>query len=141
GPLPVGCGRGAEAGAVLARTAWGGSFAGKLAFLGVGARQHSFTADRAEFLGRHGSSVTPAGLRRVGLSGRVGSTLDPCAAIMTDINLAPGQSAEVVFVMGEAEAQDEVRRLVRDYTAPGRVVQTLAAVRAKWDRILGAIQV
>ena len=140
-PLQVVCERDAEAGAVLARTAWGGSFAGRLAFVGVGARPHWFTADRAEFLGRHGSPAAPAALRRVGLSGRVGPTLDPCAAVMTEINLAPGQTEEIVFVLGQADGPDEVRRIVRSYTAPGQSTQALAALRAKWDGILNTIQV
>jgi cellobiose phosphorylase len=140
-PVQVVCERDAEAGAVLARTAWGGGFAGRLAFLGVGARQHSFTADRAEFLGRHGSPAAPAGMRRTALSGRAGSTLDPCAAIRTEITLGPGQSGEVIFALGQADTQDEVRRIVRLYTAPGQSSQALAAVRATWDRILNIMQV
>ncbi|HVK11767.1 MAG TPA: hypothetical protein VM597_23545 [Gemmataceae bacterium] len=140
-PLQVVCERDSEAGAILARTAWGGPFADRLAFLGVGARPHSSTADRAEFLGRHGSPATPAALRRVGLSGRVGSTLDPCAAVMTEITLAPGQAEEVVFVLGQADGPDEVRRLVRSYTAPGQSSQVAAAVRAMWDGVLNTIQV
>jgi cellobiose phosphorylase len=140
-PLQVVCERDAEAGAVLARTAWGGSFAGRLAFLGVGARPHSFTADRAEFLGRHGSPAAPTALRRVGLSGRVGATLDPCAAVTTEITLAPGQTEEVVFVLGQADGPDEVRRIVRSYTAPGQPSRALAALRARWDGILNTVQV
>ena len=140
-PLQVVCEYDAEAGAVLARTAWGGAFAGRLAFLGVGARPHSFTADRTEFLGRHGSPAAPAALRRAGLTGRVGSTLDPCAAIMTEITLRPGQAEEVVFALGQADGLDEVRRIVRAYTAPGQSSRALAALRARWDGVLNAIQV
>jgi cellobiose phosphorylase len=140
-PVQLVCERDAEAGAVLARTAWGGSFAGRLAFLGVGARPHSFTADRAEFLGRHGSPAAPAALRRAGLTGRVGSTLDPCAAIMTEITLAPGQAEEFVFALGQADGLDEVRRIVRSYTAPGQSSRALAALRARWDGLLNAVQV
>ena len=109
--------------------------------LAVGGRPHSCTADRAEFLGRHGSPAAPAGLSRVGLSGRFGPTLDPCAAIMTEITLAPGRSEEVVFVLGQVDRLEEVRRVVRSYTAPGQPAQALAAVRALWDRILNTIQV
>jgi cellobiose phosphorylase len=140
-PLQVVCERDAEAGAVLACSAWGGSFAGRLAFLGVGARPHSFTADRAEFLGRHGSPAAPAALRRVGLTGRIGATLDPCAAIMTDLTLAPGQSEEIVFVLGQADGMEEVRRIVRAYTAPGHSSQALTALQSKWEGILNTIQV
>jgi cellobiose phosphorylase len=140
-PLQVVCERDAEAGAVLARNAWGGSFAGRLAFVGAGARPHSFTADRAEFLGRNGSPAAPAGLRRASLSGRIGPTLDPCAAVMTEVNLAPGGSEEVVFVLGQADRPEEVRRLARLYTAPGQPARALAVVRAMWDRVLNTIQV
>jgi cellobiose phosphorylase len=139
--LQVVCERDAEAGAILARTAWGGAFAGRLAFVGVGGRPHSFTADRAEFLGRHGSPAAPAALRRVVLSGRVGATLDPCAAIMTQVTLDPGQTEEIVFVLGQADGLDDVRRLVQTYTSPGQSSQALAAVRTLWDRILNTIQV
>jgi cellobiose phosphorylase len=140
-PLQVVCERDAEAGAVLARTAWGGSFAGRFAFLGVGARPHSFTADRAEFLGRHGSPAAPAALRRADLSGRVGAALDPCAAVMTEFTLAPGQAEEVVFVLGQADGLDDVRRIVRSYTAPGQSSRASAALRAMWEGVLNAIQV
>jgi cellobiose phosphorylase len=60
---------------------------------------------------------------------------------MTEITLAPGQSEEVVFVLGQADGREEVRRIVRSYTAPGQSARSLAAVRAMWDRILNAIQV
>jgi cellobiose phosphorylase len=140
-PLQVVCEYDAQAGAVFARTAWGGSFAGRLAFLGVGTRPHSFTSDRAEFLGRHGSPAAPAALRRVGLTSRVGATLDPCAAIMTEITLPPGQTEEVVFALGQVDGLDELRRIVRSYTAPSQSAQVLAALRTKWDGILNAIRV
>src|SRR5262249_22177227 len=117
-PLQVVCDSDAEAGAVLARTAWGGRFAGRLAFVGVGTGVRSCTGDRAEFLGRHGSPAAPAALRRADLSGRVGATLDPCAAIMAEIALGPGQSEEVVFVIGQTDRLDDVRRVVRLYTDP-----------------------
>ena len=139
-PLRVVCEGDAAAGTVLARTAWG-EFAGRYAFLGVGDRPHSLTADRTEFLGRHGSPAAPAALRRVALSGRVGPTLDPCAAIMTGLTLPPGRSEEVVFVLGQAADPDGVRRMVRSYTTPGRPAEVFAAVRAMWDRVLGAVRV
>ncbi len=140
-PLQVVCERDEEAGAVLARNAWAGAFADRYAFLGVGGRPHTLTADRTEFLGRHGTPAAPAAFRRVGLSGRVGAAFDPCAAIMADLTLAPGGSEEVVFVLGQAKDRDEVRGLVRSYTAPGRVAEALAATREMWDRILCTVQV
>ncbi len=140
-PLQVVCEYDAGIGAVLARSAWAGDFAGRVAFAGVGPRPHSATADRAEFLGRNGSPSAPAALKRTGLSGRAGPLLDPCAALMTPVTLAPGQAEEVVFVLGQADTLDEVRHLIATYTAPGQALEALRAVQGQWDRILGAVQV
>jgi cellobiose phosphorylase len=140
-PLQVVCERDGEAGAVLARNAWAGDFAGLLAFAAVGSRPHSATSDRAEFLGRHGSPAAPAALAGAALSGRAGATLDPCAALTTPILLAPGQAEEVVFVLGQADTLARVRQLATAYTAPGRAEKALQEVQRLWDRILGAVQV
>src|SRR5262249_20399704 len=110
-PLQVVCEHDVGSGAVLARNAWAGDFAGLLAFAAVGSRPHSATADRAEFLGRHGSPAAPAALGCAGLSGRAGPALDPCAALSTAITLAPGETEEVVFVVGQADTLARVREL------------------------------
>jgi cellobiose phosphorylase len=140
-PLHVVCERDAAAGAVLARSAWAGDFAGRVAFAGIGPRPHSATVDRAEFLGRNGSPAAPAALSRAALSGRAGPLPDPCAALMTPITLAPGHAEEVVFVLGQADAPEQARRLIATYTAPGRVRDALTAVQVLWDRVLGAVEV
>jgi cellobiose phosphorylase len=140
-PLQVVCERDVASGAILARSAWAGAFAGLLAFAAAGPRLRSATADRAEFLGRNGTPSAPAALGRVDLSGSAGPALDPCAALMTEIVLAPGQTDEVVFVLGQAETLGQVRRLVGAYTDPGRAREVLGEVQRQWDRILGVIQV
>jgi cellobiose phosphorylase len=140
-PLQVVCERDAATGAILARNAWAGDFASLLAFAGAGPRLCSATADRVEFLGRNGTPSAPAALGRTDLSGRIGPALDPCAALMTEMVLAPGQADEIVFVVGQAENLEQVRRLVATYTDPGRARQVLAEVQRLWDGILGAIQV
>jgi cellobiose phosphorylase len=128
-----------QTGAVLARNAWAGHFAEKIAFLAADPAPRSVTADRTEFLGRNGSLSEPAALGRLGLSGHVGPALDPCAAVMTDITLAPGQTTEVVFVLGEVENRTQVRDLVRAYA--GRAKSMLTQVQQQWDQLLSTVQV
>src|SRR5882724_4283864 len=140
-PLQVVCEYDVEAGAVLAGNAWAGAFASGVAFVGVGSRKHTFTANRTEFLGCNGSPASPAALRRVGLSGSVEPLVDPCAAVMTDITLAPGQTAEVVFVVGQAESTEQARHLIQTYTAPGMAQEALSEVQRHWDHVLGTVQV
>jgi hypothetical protein len=95
-PLQVVCERDHESGAILARNAWSGDFAGKIAFVASGATAQSISADRTEFLGEHGSVSTPAAMKRVGLSGRASPALDPCAAVATEVTLSPGETRQTV---------------------------------------------
>lgn len=140
-PMQVVCERDEESGAVLARSAWTGPFAGKLAFAAAGPGVRSSTTDRTEFLGAQGDVSAPAALARMDLAGRFGPSLDPCAALMTDIHLAPGETRDVIFVIGEADNLEQARSLVRTYTNTARANAALADVGQHWDRILEAIQV
>ena len=145
-PSQVVCTADAETGALFAASAWAGEFAGRVAFAGVAAARadtppRSFTTDRAEFLGREGSPEAPAALGRSWLSGRAGELVDPCAALMTPLEVPPGGEEEIVFLLGQAETPDDARRLVRAYAGPGRVQVALEEAGALWDRILGTVQV
>jgi cellobiose phosphorylase len=133
--------RDSESGAIMARNAWAGDFAQKIAFLASGSPAQSATADRTEFLGKHGSVSTPAGLKRVRLSGRVGPALDPCAAMTTEMTLASGETRQVIFVLGQAQSLEEVRQLLNEYTPSNRADAALTQVQQRWDHYLNALQV
>jgi len=138
-PLQVVCERDPESGAILARNVWAGDFAEKIAFAASGAPTQSVTADRTEFLGEHDSVSRPAALKRVSLSGRAGPALDPCAAMTAEITLAPGETREVVFALGQADSLEEVHRLISEYTQSRGAA--LTDVQQQWDCILNVLQV
>jgi len=128
-------------GAMLASNPWNPAFAGRVAFIDLGGRQTSWTGDRREFIGRNGALAAPAALADgERLSGRVGAGRDPCGALRTSIELAPGAVAEVVFFLGDADGEGEARRLVERYRKADLDAE-LAAVRASWDETLGVVQV
>jgi len=129
-------------GAMFATNAWNAAFGGRVAFADLGGKQTHWTGDRAAFLGRNGSLDAPAALRRAGenLPGDVGTGLDPCCALRTSIELAPGERVEILFLLGQAENADAARRLVTQYRgADLDAVQ--AEVRHYWDGVLGAVTV
>src|SRR4029450_6363239 len=97
--------------------------------------------DRTEFLGEHGSVSTPAAMKRVGLSGRASPGLDPCAAVTTEMTLSPGETREMVFVLGQADDLAEVHRLIHQYAHGDGADVLLAAVQQQWDRLLDALHV
>jgi cyclic beta-1,2-glucan synthetase len=130
-----------ETGALLARNPWNTEFGGRVAFLDMGGRQTSWTADRTEFLGRNGALDRPAGLERDHrLAGAVGAALDPCAALQTSVELAAGAQAQVVVLLGEADGPAAVADRIRRWRGADHAA-TLQSVRTYWDDVLGAIQV
>ena len=131
----------AQTGALLARSAWSGEFGGRIAFADLGGRQSSWSGDRTAFLGRNGVPERPAALERGGpLSGRVGAGLDPCAAMQTQLELRPGERAEIVFFLGQGESREEARELINRYRA-ANLDGVLRDVTRRWDGVLGTVQI
>jgi cyclic beta-1,2-glucan synthetase len=131
-------------GALYARNRYSNDFGDWIAFFDVDPADRvggSVTADRDEFIGRNGSLRRPAALLRTGLSGRTGAALDPCAAIQVVIELAPGQSREIVFRLGMGRSADEAGELVQRHRGSAAARATLAVVHAHWRHALGAVQV
>ncbi len=138
-------------GALFARNPYNQTFGGYVAFadavrLGVGeddAREDvTFTADRTAFLGRGGDPDRPAAVRRGGdLDGTVGAGFDPCAAFRVPVTLAPGETAEVAFLLGQADGHDDARVLIERYRERDAIEAALDGVRAFWRQTLSAVQV
>ena len=53
--------------------------------------------------------------------------------------LAPGETKEIVFVLGEVENLEQIPGLVSAYA--GRAKEALTQVQQEWDRLLSAVQV
>jgi cyclic beta-1,2-glucan synthetase len=130
-----------ETGALFARNPWDAAFGTRVAFAALAGRQSQWTADRCEFLGRHGTLDMPAALAsRAPLSGRTGAGLDPCCALQTSIALEPGQAAEVVFFLGEADNASAARSLLTRYRKAD-LDAVYSEVIEHWEQVLGAVQV
>ncbi len=131
----------AVTGAMLARNPWNSTFGSRVAFADLGGRQASWTGDRREFLGRHGTLEHPAALARAApLSGRVGAGLDPCCALRAPVELEPGEATEIVFLLGEAATAADAQALIARYRAAD-LDAVLHEVGAWWDEVLGTVQV
>ena len=130
-----------DPGAMFARNPWNAAFAGRVAFLDLGGRQTSWTGDRREFIGRNGCLSDPAGLAGAApLSGTVGAGLDPCGAMGTTVELAPGAETEIVILFGDADGPEQARALIARYR-DADLDAVLAEVREHGRSLLGTVQV
>jgi cyclic beta-1,2-glucan synthetase len=127
--------------ALLARNPWHPEFGGRVAFAAASKRLHGLTADRSEFLGRLGSLSHPAALGRIGLGSTVQAGLDPCAALQMHIDLPPGGSEEVWFLLGQGVDRTEAVALAKRFQDSAQVEQAWQATNDLWDNLLGAVQV
>jgi len=130
-----------ESGALLARQSWLENDGGAVAFAAASPRAASYSGDRTQFLGRNRSRVNPAALDYTTLDNRCGAGMDPAAALQAPAVIEPGQTVEIVFLLGQLPEVNRLRDLVRRYSSAENVERALAATRRWWDQKLGSIQV
>ncbi len=133
----------ADSGALFARNPYNSEFADRIAFFDVDDPTRTVSGDRVEFFGRNGRPDQPAALGWARLSGRVGSALDPCAAIQVVVDLDPGEEREIVFRLGVTgrRGAEDARTLVHRYRGVAAAHSALDAVRTYWRHTLGAVRV
>ena len=130
-------------GAILARNTSDAQFAGMVAFAALSEPVHTWTADRREFLGRHGDASDPAALREPGtlLHEAAGAAIDPCAALQCTVDLKPGETRDVIAILGADQGETAVRELIARHRTPSKATAELDRQVASWDRLLSAVVV
>lgn len=130
-----------KSGALLARNCFNGDFPGRVGFCHVSEPMRTVTGDRLEFFGRNRTAADPLAMEHAHLSGRLGAGLDPCAAVMTSVDLAEGAELEVVFMLGAGSSIDEARNVLKRYGGRNGHRTAIEDVWQQWNRILGAVHV
>jgi len=128
-------------GAILAQNFFADDFASSIAFSWMSGPVESFTANREEFIGRNGDLGAPAALWRDALSGTTGAGYDPCAALRCALTLEPGETREVVTLLGATRGEDDARDIIARTGAPGAASAALAGAVQAWDARLATITV
>ncbi|MGY6554404.1 MAG: GH36-type glycosyl hydrolase domain-containing protein [Wenzhouxiangella sp.] len=127
--------------ALLARNPFSPRAGSACAFVASSQAWHGFTTCRREFLGEGGSTRAPAALKRIGLADQVGEGLDPCAAIQVHLDIPPGQTRSVSFVVGQGADRAHAARLIAQFTQPEATATSRARAVAAIDDLLSSVQV
>jgi cyclic beta-1,2-glucan synthetase len=116
-------------------------FGTRVAFCDFGGRQQHCTDSRHEFLGRNGSAASPGGVRNPSeWSPQNGAGRDPCCAFAVVLELAPGATEDLHFVLGQAETEEAARQQVMKYRAL-HANEVLTQVQSYWNDLLGTVQI
>ncbi len=131
----------AETGALFACNPYHPDKSGEVAFYAASETPQSVTADRSEFIGSTGSVDRPeVVLAGKALSGTVEAGRDPCAALAVDIEVGPGESREITFLMGNADGGEAAKALIAQAKAAS-FDDKLTAAKAQWESTFSRVQV
>jgi len=131
----------ADSRAIFAHNSWNPEFAARVAFLASNHPPHSITTDREDFIGREADLSKPSGLLHWDLGGRVAPDGASCGAFQVHVDIAPQDTAEVVFILGEGQDEDHAKALLDRWRDPDAVAKGFEDLHAHWDRLLGTVQV
>src|SRR6266446_6812762 len=126
---------------LFARNSYNPEFCDCITFVTSAPTPTSFTADRAAFVGRNRSLRDPAAMEHERLTGDVGAGLDPCAALQVVVEIDPGQTTEITFLLGQADDEQKARALVDRFRDPANVEAAFQETRCWWDRLLSTVEV
>lgn len=99
------------------------------------------SADRGAFLGPRGLAAPAAVASGDRLSGASDEPPTNGAAWRVSLELAPGESREVAFLLGEVATQSLANTTIDTYRELSRIRQALKSVERRWNETLSAITI
>ncbi len=124
------------------------------AFYSVNSPILGFDTDRGAFLGPYNGFEEPQAVKVGASAGSVAHGWSPVASHSVGIELQPGESKDLVFVLGYAENgekekwespgilnKSKARETIARFSTSGKVDAAFAELRAYWDHLLSIYQV
>jgi len=106
-----------------------------------GARVAGFDTSRSAFLGTYGRYDRPDALVRGSASNSEAYGDNACGSLQADIELEPGESRELLLMLGIGDARQAGRRAVEEFGSPERAESELEKLKRHWHERLGSLKV
>lgn len=103
------------------------------AFLTMNAAVDSFEMDRDIFIGNYNSEDNPDGLQGDRLTNSQMRGGNACGALQTKLILAPGESKQIVVMLGYSETKEKGKELASKYMDNSVVECALTSVKEHWS--------
>ena len=110
-------------------------------FLGlVGSPVASYNGDKSSFLGRYHSYGNPIAVEKGECDNTLNYNSNGCGALQTKITLAPGETKEVAFILGQYSDED-AQEIMNSYENLGKVEEELRELKDYWHGKLSNLHV
>jgi cellobiose phosphorylase len=100
-----------------------------------------YDTNRETFLGPYRNYDRPLTVERGTSQNSLCYGDNPCGSLRTELSLAPGESREILVMLGVGEAATIGRQLVREYGTLKRAKQELESVKRHWHSLLENLHV
>lgn len=97
--------------------------------------------DREAFVGPHGGFHAPAAVVGGACTNSTGISDNTCGALQSDLTLQPGESGELLILLGTGHAQDDGRRTAKEFGTVEAFEREFARLKQHWHGILDTFQV
>ncbi len=104
-----------------------------------GAETSSFDADLETFIGAYGTYAAPESLKNKKLSNSTATGDMVCAALQTDLELAPGKTATFAVVFGVREGDNIAENAIESVDSEEKIDDALADVKEYWHSKLNRL--
>jgi len=99
----------------------------------------AYEGDKEAFFGRYGEDRSPAAVKKGKLSNTQGKWSDSIASLQVDLDLNPGETRDLVFLLGATRSREESKRLIERYASREAVQRGLDKIKAFWREFVEAI--
>ncbi len=107
----------------------------------VGAPLTGYDTSREAFLGTYGSYAHPTAVEKGICSNSDAFGDNACGSIQTSIELEPGETREMLVLLGIGEARTTGREIIREFASLARADQEYARLKDHWHRKLESLQI
>ena len=107
----------------------------------LGAPVVALDTDRDSFIGPYGSYAAPQAVVQGRCSGSSAYGDNACGGLQADLDLQPGETREVIVMLGVGQASVEGRAALAAFGSPAACERELARMRAEWHARLEGVEV
>ncbi len=107
----------------------------------IGGEIKGYETDLESFLGGYRTYANPQAIENGKCTNFEAAGDNVCGTIQVDIELLPGESKELIVLMGIGEASKEGRQVVKEFGNPDRLDKELVKLKEYWHNRIGSVVV